>query len=480
MKSIISKKIAFITLLAMFTACDFGDMNVNPNEPTDVPAESLVTNAMFSLSNRYWDRAVNFEMAMLFVQHFAQAEYTEEQRYVFNNSSFNNMWSGFYAAELANIQAARQLIEADEEMPANIKANQIAVLDIIESFAFHAVTDLWGDVPYSEALNPDEFFQPKYDAQSSIYEALINKVSNAVGSINTGSPGFSATGDIIFNGDMEGWEKFGNAFLLRLGMRISDANSTLASTTVSSALSGNIISSVSEEATLVFSETQEIANPFWYDASPAGGSRDDFRVTEELLDMMKDMGDPRVEKYADSTATGEYVGLPYGMGDGDSFAMKNSTSRFALSIRQPTAPAYLLRYSEVKFLEAEAIERGFVSGDAEAAFNEAVTASMNEWGITDTGAINAYLAANPYDAANWDESIGTHMWIALYTNGMEAWSTWRRLDYPELEPAVAAVDRNYIPVRGLYPTTEEATNSENLLAVGYVNEMNVKVWWDVD
>jgi hypothetical protein len=254
MKSIISKKIAFITLLAMFTACDFGDMNVNPNEPTDVPAESLVTNAMFSLSNRYWDRAVNFEMAMLFVQHFAQAEYTEEQRYVFNNSSFNNMWSGFYAAELANIQAARQLIEADEEMPANIKANQIAVLDIIESFAFHAVTDLWGDVPYSEALNPDEFFQPKYDAQSSIYEALITKVSNAVGSINTGSPGFSATGDIIFNGDMEGWEKFGNAFLLRLGMRISDANSTLASTTVSSALSGNIISSVSEEATLVFSE----------------------------------------------------------------------------------------------------------------------------------------------------------------------------------------------------------------------------------
>jgi hypothetical protein len=241
---------------------------------------------MFSLSNRYWDRAVNFEMAMLFVQHFAQAEYTEEQRYIFNNSSFNAMWSGFYASELANIVAARNLI-VESDLPDAIKSNQLAVLDIIESFAFHAVTDLWGDVPYSQALNPDEFFQPAYDDQSAIYEGLINKVSGAVNSINVNAGGFSSTGDIIFNGDMDGWQKFGNAFLLRLGMRISDANSTLASTTVATALSGNIISSMAEEAKLVFSSTQEIANPFWYDASPAGGSRDDFRVTDELLSMME-------------------------------------------------------------------------------------------------------------------------------------------------------------------------------------------------
>jgi hypothetical protein len=479
MKSILYKKILLITFLGVFTACgDFGDMNVNPNEPTDVPAEGLVTNAMFSLSNRYWDRAVNFEMAMLFVQHFAQAEYTEEQRYIFNNSSFNGMWSGFYASELANIVAARNLI-VESDLPDAIKSNQLAVLDIIESFAFHAVTDLWGDVPYSQALNPDEFFQPAYDDQSAIYEGLINKVSGAVNSINVNAAGFSSTGDIIFNGDMNGWQKFGNAFLLRLGMRIADANSTLASTTVSTALSGNIISSMAEEATLVFSSTQEIANPFWYDASPAGGSRDDFRVTDELISTLEDMGDPRIPMFADSTATGQYVGLPYGMGDGDSFALKNSTSRFSASIREATAPAYLLRYSEVKFLEAEAIERGFISGNAEEAFNAAVTASMNEWGITDDAAIADYLAANPYNSATWDESIGMQMWIALYTNGMEAWSTWRRLDYPELTPAPAAVERNYVPVRGLYPTTEEATNSDNLLAVGYENEMNVKVWWDV-
>ncbi len=482
MKSIILKKAAFITLLSIFTACgDFGDMNLNPNEPTNVPAEGLVTNTMFSLSNRYWDRPVNFEMAMLFVQHFAQAEYTEEQRYIFNNSNFNGIWAGFYAVDLADIIAARSIIESDEEMPANIKTNQLAVLDIIETFAFHTVTDLWGDVPYSEALNPDEFFQPAYDAQSDIYPAMISKVSNAVQDINTGAPGFSSTGDLIYYGDMSGWQKFGNALLLRLGMRIADANPTLAATTVSAALSGNIIGSISEEASLVFSQIQDLANPFWRDTSPVGGSRDDFRVSDELLGMMEDMGDPRVPMFADPTATGDYVGLPYGMGDGDSFAMKNSTSRYASSIRQPTAPAYLIRYSEVKFLEAEAIERGFVSsGNAEQAFNAAVTASMNEWGITDATAISDYLAANPYDGANWDQSIGEQLWIALYTNGMEAWSTWRRLDYPELQPASAAVERNYVPVRGLYPTTEEATNSDNLLAVPYVNEMNSKVWWDVN
>jgi len=488
MKSLIYKSTVLLLFMGVISACDdFGDMNVDPNEPTVVPAEGLATHALFSSAYLYWDRNYNFEFGMLFSQHLAQAEYTQEQRYDFAAADFDFLWAttyaGGYAANnidqgvLGDLREAKRIITEDEGLAASVKANQLAVLDIMEAFQFQVATDIWGDIPYSEALQPDEFIQPRYDSQSSIYESLISKVSTAIASINTGAAGFSAGGDLIYNGDMDGWQKFGNALLLRMGMRIADANPGLAGSTVSQALSGNIYQGIADEATLVFNENDLTANPFWHDANI--DNRDDFRISEELLGMLQSMGDPRETLYADPTPTGTYVGLPYGLEDGPSFTLKNSTSRFTATLREATAPACLLRYSEVKFLHAEAIERGFVSGDAETEFNAAVTAAMNEWGIMDQGAINAYLAANSYDAANWDESIGMQLWIALYGNGLEAWSTWRRLDYPDLQVPAAAV-RNYIPVRGLYPTIESGTNSENLLAVPYADAMDSKLWWDVN
>ena len=490
MKSLIYKSFIVLLLLGASAACDdFDDMNIDPNEPTEVPAEGLATHALFSSAYLYWDRPFNFEYGMLFAQHLAQAEYTEEQRYVFGAQDFDFKWATTYAGGytennldqgvLGDIREAKRLINEDEGLAPAVKANQLAVLDIMEAFQWQVATDIWGDIPFSEALQPDDFLQPRYDSQSSIYEAIIAQLSTAVDSINTGEAGFSAGGDLIYNGDMDGWQKFGNALLLRMGMRISDVNPSLAGSTVSQALSGNIYQSVTDEATLVFNENELTANPFWYDASPSGGSRDDFRISEELLGTLQDMGDPRATLYADPTPTGDYVGMPYGLEDGPSFVLKNSTSRFTATLREATAPACLLRYSEVKLLHAEAIARGFVSGDAATEYAAGVTAAMNEWGITDQGAINAYIAANPYNAANYVESIGMQLWIALYGNGMEAWSTWRRLDYPDLQVPEAAVT-DYIPVRGLYPTFEQGTNSENLLAVPYADLMSTKLWWDVN
>jgi len=490
MKNLIYKSVVLLLLFGAISACDdFGDMNINPNEPTSVPAEGLATHAIFSSGYLYWDRPFNFEYGMLFAQHLAQAEYTQEQRYDFAAADFDFLWATTYAGGyagnnldqgvLGDIREAKRIIGADEGLGAAVKANQMAVLEILEAFQFQVATDIWGDIPYSEALQPDEFIQPRYDSQSSIYEALISKLSSAVASITTSSSGFSSGGDLIYYGDMDGWQKFGNALLLRMGMRIADVNPGLATSTVSAALSGNIYQDVSDEATLVFNENELTANPFWYDASPSGGSRDDFRISEELLGTLQAMNDPRETLYADPTATGTYVGMPYGLEDGPSFTLKNSTSRFTATLREATAPACLLRHSEVKFLHAEAIERGFVTGDAATEFNAAVTAAMNEWGITDQAAIDAYLVANPYDAANWNESIGLQMWIALYGNGLESWATWRRLDFPNLQVPAAAVT-DYIPVRGLYPTTEDGTNSANLLAVPYADAMNSKLWWDVN
>jgi hypothetical protein len=464
-------------LLLIATACqDFGDMNVDPNRPTEVPASKLLTQGLFALTDLYWSREANFEYGMLLAQHLAQAEYTEEQRYSYNTSDFNFEWTSIYSGGLADLHEAKRLVEADETLPPDQKANQLAVLDIYISFAFQMATDIWGDIPYSQAFQPDEFVQPAYDSQSEIYNGLISTVTEAVNAITPSAEGFGGA-DILLDGNMDAWQKFGNGLLLRMGMRIADANPSLAATTVANALSGNMITATSDEIKLIFSSDQRLANPFYVDAVP--DNRDDFRITEELLGTLQDLNDPREIAYADSTATGAYIGMPYGLEDGDAFDLKSSTSRFAASIRQATAPAFIIRLSEMKFYEAEAIERGFVDGDAEAAFNEAITASMNEWGITDADAIADYLDANPYDAANWKESIGLQLWIALYTNGLEAWANVRRLDEPELAVPEAAFT-DYIPVRGLYPTDEQTTNSANLGAVSYENSMDVNLWWDVN
>lgn len=482
MKSILNRLIAFTLIVAFGFSCgDVEDLNINPNQPSEVFAANLFTQGAYSLSNLYWSRDMNFEYGMLFVQHIAQDEYTEEQRYNFTAADFDNGWNTIYTGGLADLAEARRLVDADESIPAAQKANQLAVIDIMMAFGYQMATDIWGDIPYTQALSGGEdILQPAYDSQEDIYTDLISTVSNAVAAINTGENGFTSSSDIIYGGDMDGWQKFGNALLLRMGMRIADANATLGGNTVSAALAGNIISSTADEANLVFSSQEVLSNPFWFDASPSGGSRDDFRITDELLSTLNAMGDPRETIYADPTPSGTYVGMPYGLNDVDAFALKATTSDLGNAVEaDPTTPASLLRYSEVKFLHAEAIERGFVTGTAQTEFEAGVTAAMNEWGVTDATAIANYIAANPYDAVNWEQSIGLQMWIALYTNGLEAWATWRRLDEPALTVPAAALEPS-IPVRGLYPTDEAATNQTNLGNVPYDDALDTKLWWDVN
>jgi hypothetical protein len=123
---------------------------------------------------------------------------------------------------------------------------------------------------------------------------------------------------------------------------------------------------------------------------------------------MKERNDPRVAVFANPNVGGEFVGLPFGLTDGQTFALQGTASRPSTRLRSATAPAYLMTHAEMKFFEAEAIERGFINGNAAEAYNAAVAASMTQWGLTDQAAVSAYLAQpiNAYDAANWKNSIG--------------------------------------------------------------------------
>lgn len=466
-----------VCLLA-FNACqNVTDLNIDPNNPTAVPAENLVTQAQYDIAARMWSRNYNGEWTMLMVQHWSQNEYCEESRYEVDGNSFDGVWQDIYANALKELNTAEELVSADNGLEAGIKANQLAIIKILEVCAYHLLVDGFGDLPFTQALNPDEYPSPSYDNQQTIYTGLVENLRSAISSIDTNSGSFDS-GDIIYGGDAASWATFGNSLLLRIAMRMSDVDQATA-TSVINGISGSFISSNSQNALFRFSDNPDIANPLYIDKEIAG--RDDFCVSDVLVNALQERNDPRISAYASVTNSGTYEGMPYGLEDADAFAIKSITSRPSERVRSATEPAIFMDYAEVQFLLAEAYERGILSGDAAAAYDAGVTASMEYWGFDDSaGAITDYLAANPYDSGNWKAVLGMQKWLAFYSNGPQAWAEWRRLGEPQLAVPDAAFTPT-IPVRLPYPISEQTRNGSALNAVtDNPDDLGTRLWWDMN
>lgn len=469
---------ALALMVLCIAACGDGleDLNVDPNNPTAIPASNLVTQAQFSYFNEMQSRSFNGEWAMLMVQHWAQNEYAEESRYTVDGNSFDGNWTRFYSSILNELAVAKSLIQADGSVVGGRKANQLAIIDIMSAITYQALTEAFGDIPFTQAVN-QEFPNPAYDGQETVWMGILNSLDAAVGSMDTGAGSFES-GDVVFAGDAASWKRLGASLLLRAAMRVSDRDAGLAGGFVTKALGYGVLSSNAENGIFAFSTDPALANPLYVDR--VINTRDDFAVTDVLVDALTNMGDPRLAMFANVTNSGTIVGMPYGLTDPEAFALKDGTSRPSDGVRDAQSPHIIMDFAEVSFLMAEAIEKGMATGNAADHYANGVTASMNFWGITDQAAIDAYIAANAYDAANWKQSVGMQKWIAFYSSGTQAWAEWRRLDVPSLAVPVAATNAG-IPVRLPYPVSEQERNGTSLGAVtNSPNDMNTKLWWDVN
>lgn len=456
------------------TSCgDVTELNVDPNSPTDVPASNLLTGAQYSLYNLMASRGFNAEWGMLMVQQWAQNEYAEESRYLVDANSFNGTWTTFYASVLNELTVARNKITDDANIPADRKTNQLAIIDILMSDAYQTATDSWGAIPYTQAINA-EFPNPAYDTQDVIYADLLAKLDGAVGSLNTGAGSFSS-GDVIFGGDVASWKKLGASLLMRMAMRVSDVDAGAASTYISKAAGYGVIGSNADNALFVFDADPSLSNPLWIDA--VINTRDDFAVSDVLVNTLEGIGDPRITAFAAVNNDMIYNGMPFGLTDAEAFALKSQTSRPSEGVRSATAPHVIMDHAEVCFLYAEAIERGILTGSAEEWYNAGITSSMEYWGFSDA---SAYIAANGYGTGTWKEVIGLQKWIAFYMNGPQAWAEHRRLDQPQLAVPAAAVVSS-IPTRLPYPISEETNNGSAIGAVtSDINDITSRLWWDVN
>lgn len=480
----LNKIIILFLALVLFTGCeDLTDLNKDPNRPTEVPVEYLLTSAERQLGNRLYGTFDNVAFGMTIAQYWAQNEYSDEVRYQYRAATNNTFWTDFYTAinDLEEIKRINETIEKGA-----IGVNQNAVATILQSWAYHNLVDIYGDIPYTDALKGVESPSPVYSTQEDVYSDLIAKVSEAVSQIDPSVDGFQG-GDVIFNNDLTKWVKFGNSLLLRMGMRISEVNPTLAQSTVSAA-AGNVISSNADNAALQYITAQPNVNPLFVSYIVDG--RADYCGTENFIDLLNGLTDPRIGEYfLPAVETGTFVGLEYGVPS----AVAAGINRDAVSQLNPQVYAadfegMFMDYAETSFLLAEAASLGWVSGGtAETYYSNGVTASMNYWNIDDATAISAYIAANPYSADN----LALQKYIASYTQGWQAWAEIRRLDIENIAAANLKVyepSENFIGIAGIprrreYPQDEQNLNGANYEAASSSiggDEYSTNLFWDVD
>ncbi len=475
-------KVAFALaglMLLSISCSDFGDINVDPNRSTSVGTSTLLTGAMRTMGD-----VVGRENEVLYVQHMSETQYTEDSRYQTTSYNFN----GWYTGPLAKLQHIIDL-NTDEAtkldaLSGGSNANQIAVARILKAYFFHFLTDRWGPIPYSQALTGGKetgTFTPAYDSQKDIYYSLFDELDAAVKQMDGGA---GVNGDFIFDGDMDAWKSFANSLRMVMALRIADVDEAKAKAEYAAAKAGGVISESVMYPYLPAAANQNI----WFADFI---TRTDYAISSTLVDYMQPLGDPRLDSYADPAPNfGDVRGMPYGVSNAIAGSIPNPDISFPNStyVRAQDAPIGIITLAQILFCEAEAAQRGWTSENAGDLYTAAIRASMAQWGVTDETAINDFLAQGDvaWSASKGAELIGTQKWVALYLQGVEAWSEWRRTGYPALTPAPDALNNSgEIPRRHGYPTTERDLNETNYDAaianlLGGPDDLDTKLWWDVN
>lgn len=466
-----------VSIFGMSCTKDITRFNEQTKNAVIVPGETLFSYAVKNYVDVLATPNVNLNVFRFTVGHWAATTYQDEPRYNFTTRDIpGGLWHRMYRRVLFNLDEAKRIISADALLEAGDKANKLAMCDIMQVNAYYFLTTTFGNVPYSEALDLENNPFPKYDDAKTIYDDLLTRLATDIATLQSNSGGISNAEDIIYGGSADSWAKFGNSLLLRMAMTIADEDAAKAQSIFESANAGAFMSAA-DNAELIYLVAPPNTNQIWVDLVQSG--RQDMVAGKPLLDTLKSMSDPRLNLYFRPNNDGDQVGGR--VGSNNTFA---TTSKPSLQMIDPTFPQILMGYSEVEFLRAEAVERGFtVTGTAMQHYNNAITASINWWGGSDATA-NTYLLRLDVNylttTGNYKQKIGFQKWIALYNEPIQGWGEMRRLDQPATIPAPVGATSGY-PARLPYPQEEQVLNPTSYTAAADAiggDEVETKLWWD--
>ena len=473
MKNTFLKTILGASLLFTAASCDdFGDMNVNPNSPSNPNTASLLTGA-----GRNIGAAITNIVPALYTQQIGDVTYIEESRYKTIQFSYN----GWYAGPLINLQYVIQLntdAATKNTAAANgSNANQIAVARIMKAYFSQYITDMWGDVSYTQSLKGADNFSPSFDTQQSIYTDIFKELKEAQGQFDGGK---AVVGDVLLGGNAAKWKKFANSLRLIAALRLSKVDPAKGKAEFVAALADGVLTANADNIKYTYLTEANNEHPLYNNYITT--NRKDFAVSSTFVDYLAGLKDPRLPAMADKNITGDYRGVPYAV-----FPVTwkaQDVSLVAASLRQQNSSVNVVTYAQVLLAQAEAAALGWTSANAKDLYEAGIKASMEQYGVYSAAGFTTYITQVKvaYSAAKAIELIGNQRWIALFYQGSEAWAEWRRTGFPALTPAAKPLNGGTaIPRRFAYPTTEATLNKANYdaaVAKQGKDDQYTRVWWD--
>ena len=519
MKNIINYLLVAVFILSLFSCTEnFEEVNTNPNSVSEKSLTQMNNhiggefNPMF-LNVINATPAWNYQLQQGLIGDVYSGYMTPPTPFAGN---INNMtyalvdgWNGFpwsdaYGNVMPQVKNVKEAVDKAGD-PSGMKF--VYISNIIKVTAMHRVSDIYGPIRYSKF--DDIKTTGEYDSQETAYKAFFDDLRTAIDGLEKfkGETQFKPFDMSNLEGDIAAWRKFANSLRLRLAIRIAKVDPTLAKTQGELSLSSN--------AGLMEDSDMFINTGFAHPISVISGSWGDIRMSAEMESILTGYNDDRIKVYftpsSDSALAGDYKGIRMGI---DITAKSQYLKHASIGSIIDNEIIIWLTAAEVHLLKAEAALRGWAgAGDAKDNYETGVTASFKQHGVSN---VAVYLADNTstpndfvdalfpvnniayasdvkiaYNASGTNEEkleqIITQKWIAMFPDGQEAWSEFRRTGYPRVFPVVVnnsggKIDTNIQIRRINFVESEKNTNGANvtkaITLLGGQDHGGTRLWWD--
>ncbi|WP_426790550.1 SusD/RagB family nutrient-binding outer membrane lipoprotein [Sphingobacterium sp. WOUb80] len=489
-----------------FTGCkdSFFDINTNPNKPTDplIKPSYLLPMVIEQTAARMGSQ---YSFAASWAGYYGRGSSFGPSLPLENYDITTNFEITHWASTSTSMNTWYDVLTDANFLEKKGRAQKedfyVATAKVMKAIGFMYLVDMYNNVPYSDALRGDESIAPKYDKGADVYKDLLVQLDSArilLKSANLTLSDEAKKADVLFGGDLTNWRKLANTQALKLLIHQSefkkDPKDEIAK--IISDGAGFIDAGKTAKLSIVFSNDKYKVNPVYskYVADESGAETDGFnRVSPYLLNRYKGNNDIRYQYFFlkalnpinanEPWAAGKVLGAPTVVGTNSAQESRVIGSGI---LKDGTGSLWLMTSVESLFLQAEAIQRGWITGDAKAAYENAVKESFTYLNVANatTEATNLLNASASWaSASNKLELIINQKYLALPgINNFEAWVDYRRLGYPKDVPLSVnqTVGTRKIPLRLMYPQSEYNYNSTNVLAEGTIDPQKNAIFWDVN
>lgn len=507
MKNINKLQLGLLFVLILFASCDkdFDELNTNPVRLTSIDPTFQLNYAIIESAPVYNNLTYETTIVKQMITPF-QGVGTGGNLNQDNRSATEDNWQDGYRRILKNLIDGIENLKDDPE-----RSNLYSMLRIWRAHAFIVLTDTYGDIPYFQAgmafLEGTAF--PVYDTQEAIYDDLLNELSVATTALDASKD--QVEQDIMYGGNIDQWKKLGNSIMLRAAMRLTKVDIAKAQEFAAKAAAGGLMESNEDNA--VVRHNADYRNPVGTNLN--GGQAPFYYLDEDFVSFMANRNDPRLAvigvRYMGAKSEGDQIeanavrtadvqiGMPQGFDNSTippiaeaaglaSFYDYSQLDRTRLG--NPEAPSFLVTYSQTQLLLAEAIFRGWTSGDASEAYVKAIEANMQQFSMwpgntdIDQADIDAYIDRNPLETGKEIEQINNQYWVSSFLNGPEAWANFRRSGFPIVNPNLypgSDLKTEAFIRRLTYPDSELTVNKANIdivVARQGPDVLDTRVWWD--